>query len=158
MQNDKGKYKHDINVYEHIASIDETDTNFVIFNTIKKIVIAKIAAKNVDANTNPKEVATPLPPLNFMNMEKLCPRIAKPNNKRGLIPIKLATKTAKIPLEPSKISDIVNARLPHALPKLEPPIFPEPIVRMSTPFANPIISENGIEEYKYTMIAANNIS
>ena len=55
------------------AEIDESDTNLVLNNVIKKTIKARQVATGKIQITIPKIVATPFPPLNPAKTGKICP-------------------------------------------------------------------------------------
>ena len=68
------------------AKIDPKDTNLVQVTTTIKVTKELPIAKGANARKVPALVATPLPPLNFIKGENVCPKIAKkePQSSRTL--------------------------------------------------------------------------
>lgn len=117
--------------------IEATDTYLNIAAIIIKRISAMIACKGLIAKNTPNVVATPLPPLNFKNTEKVCPRNtakAMRLTKRGefnpeeLPKIYSANRVIKKPLSTSPKRVIIPAALPTVLPTLVAPILPLPTV------------------------------
>jgi hypothetical protein len=91
----------------------------------------------------PMVVATPFPPLNFRNIVQLWPHIQQnPMIKRNCSSVKKVfvirifprKTTGMAPFKMSRIKIVIPKPLPRTLRALVAPTFPEPTVRISTPF------------------------
>ncbi len=56
-------------------TIADSPETFENIKTINHTIIAHIPIVKFIPNNTPKDTATPLPPLNFKNTEKMCPRM-----------------------------------------------------------------------------------
>ena len=96
----------------------------------------------------PAAVATPFPPRNFANGEKMCPEIAARATAActaGARPNRRATMTGKAPFAASSRSVTTPSRMPTARATLVAPMLPLPAARTSTPAQRPSHRPLGID-------------
>lgn len=136
--------------------MDAMETMRVIINNPRKT--KKEIAKDQGDNTSktPAEVAIPLPPLNFSQQEKLCPKIAETPAMMarilasfwfGAIQFK-AIQQAKDPFKMSRKSTAMPADLPRIRSALVAPMLPLPSFCRSIPRHFPAKNPKGIEPRK----------
>ena len=83
------------------AAIEDVFLNLKTKAHTKTVIKNNLACKN---NSIPKEAATPLPPLNFIKIEKQCPIIMKTTNSLKIEPNNLSvTNKVKKPFRKSKV-------------------------------------------------------
>ena len=127
-------------------------------------VVKKTPSQNKDtikadlkdkAYKTPIAVATPLPPLNFKNIEKQCPNTATNANIATYLVsnIYLEKYTGRNPFKESSINTRIPAFLPTTLVTLVAPILPLPSFLTSFPKSLPTINPNGIEANRYVNTA-----
>jgi len=83
------------------AAIEDVFLNLKTKAHTKTVIKNNLACKN---NSIPKKAATPLPPLNFIKIEKQCPIIMKTTNSLKIEPNNLSvTNKVKKPFRKSKV-------------------------------------------------------
>ncbi len=96
--------------------IEDNETYLVIPKTKKKITAANKIAPGTNTINTPTVVATAFPPLNFIKIEKLCPKIAQIPTKITLIDESNNIVAIKVGIAPLDISKI-NVKIPNLAPK-----------------------------------------
>lgn len=89
---------------DEAATMELKDTILLINRQIRKIIKLEMAELMAKAIKTPSPVATPLPPLNFTQKEKLCPKRAENEDINivvGVLNIWATIKTAAIPFNTS---------------------------------------------------------
>ena len=113
-------------------NIEASEEYLNIKNTVNQVKINKAPKPNDRANKIPKYVATPFPPLNFIQIGKICPKKAisaeiwKYSGKKYWV-----IATGKYPL---KVSNNKVAAAKYLFPDLSTfvaPMFPEPTFLIS---------------------------
>ena len=102
----------------------------ILFNakTANHSIIKVIPSTKFIAKSEPKEVATPLPPLNLLNIENICPRRIKNDIEYSVVESKSKSKNIGMkPFRKSPINVITPAKGPATLYIFVAPGFFEPV-------------------------------
>lgn len=113
-------------------------------NTVKPKTMLNPGILKAKPKSTPKVVATPLPPLNLKNIVQLCPNM-HPNpiainmfcacaKSSCFVKTSPSKTTGKKPFNISRNNTVIPQPLPKILNALVAPTFPEPNLRISTPF------------------------
>ena len=134
-----------------LENIDDTDEYLNIKKTTTHVKMNKILNSYDRDNIIPRYVATPLPPLNFNQIEKTWPR--KVNNAESSTYCGknfIAIITGRYPLRASNKSVSAARYLFPVLSTFVAPIFPEPIFLTSWFVSNFVkINPKGIDPARY---------
>jgi len=124
-----------INAAEHKGTvIDARETYRVKLMIIAARITAKRKTSGAMARRTPSPVDAPRPPLNFRNIENMCPSIAAmPVNtiSKGSPNTIIARYTARAPLSKSRAKTMAAGRIPIARRTLVAPTLPLPTFVMS---------------------------